>query len=87
MLDCLKIIKIILVFSYILIQIKDFILFKSKIHCDNFLINRIISLKLGEFTEFLIHHEKDAAQIEEVVFVCFDDENYALYQQQLDFML
>lgn len=25
--------------------------------------------------------------IEEVIFVCFDDENYDLYQQQLDFML
>ncbi len=32
-------------------------------------------------TEFLIDTENDEHQIEEVIFVCFDDENYDLYKR------
>ncbi len=42
-------------------------------------------LAIDAVTEFLIHHENDAEQIEEVIFVCFDDENYQIYKESLPY--
>ncbi len=39
------------------------------------------NIAIDVVTEFLIHTEDDENQIEEVIFVCFDDENYNLYSK------
>jgi O-acetyl-ADP-ribose deacetylase len=42
------------------------------------------NIAIDAITEFLIANEDKEAQIEEVVFVCFDDENYELYKSVVE---